>query len=278
MKFYYKLKKVNFVLGRTGAKGLIKTVWSSVLIRPLLGAYGYLRCRKKYPQHFIFVAGFAKGGSSWFAHMLSALPGFQEYTPARWPLEGHEDACGVYEGMVSEFKHKLAIVKGHTWGYASNVEQLRKQAAGKYIITIRDPRDCLISAYWFVRRRPGHWDYEKAMSMSLDEYITDKLESGEFKNRFVGWLDSWRQSVNEDVIFVRYEDLLVDAEKELRRVFKFLGFDISMSEISALVKKQSFENKSKRKPGQENTDSFLRKGIADEWKSEFSDYQKKLLQ
>jgi hypothetical protein len=270
-----KIDRFAFVLKRTGFKKAVKAAIESVFIRPVTSRMGYIQFNSLYPQHLIFIAGFAKGGSSWFAHMLSSLPGFCEYTPSKWTQEG-ENASGIYNGFVSEFYLKLAVVKGHTWGYTENVRELRKQGAGKYIITVRDPRDCLISAYWYIKRRPCHWDYDKVTSLGLEDYITDKLESGEFKDRFVRWLELWIENADENALFVRYENLLADTKSEMKRVFDFIDFSVSDELLDQIISQQSFENKAKRTRGRENTNSFLRKGVASEWHEVFSDHQKQL--
>jgi hypothetical protein len=271
-----RINKLKHVLKHTGIKGMLRVALNGAIVRPAKSKIGWILFNKRYPQHLIFVAGFAKGGTSWFAHMLSSLPGFQERTPLKWPMDAVKDPCGVYEGMVAEFSGKLSIIKGHTWGYAENVEQLRRQY-GKYIITVRDPRDCLISAYWYIRQRPAHWDYEKAATLTLGEYITDKLESGEFKEKFIGWLESWLEHHDKEYsIIVRYEDLIKDPAGELRRTFDFMGFKVSDDQINQLIEKQSFERKARRKRGQENTKSFLRKGVSGEWQEVFSVEQKRL--
>ena len=272
-----RIKNIKYVFKDHGFIGVVRVVFNGAVVRPLRGKTGYLLYRNRYPQHTIFIAGFAKGGSSWFAHLLSSLPGFQEYKPVKWLLPGEgPHTIDVYEGLVSEFSKKLAVVKGHTWGFPENVGQLKQQQAGKYIVTVRDPRDCLISAYWYVRRLPAHWDYQKASTLSLTEYITDKLESGEFKDLFVAWLENWLNNRDENSILVRYEDLLKNTSGELRRVFDFLGFDVSDDQVVHLIKKQSFERKAKRKRGQENTKSFLRKGISGEWQEVFTEDQKRM--
>jgi hypothetical protein len=273
-----RINKLKHVLKHTGIKGMLRVALNGAIVRPAKSKIGWILFNKRYPQHLIFVAGFAKGGTSWFAHMLSSLPGFNERIPAKWPLGSDvKHSQDVYAGMVSEFAGGLTVSKGHTWGTRENAEQLKAQRSGKYVIVVRDPRDVLISAYWYIRRIPAHWDYQKASTLDLPDYLQDKLVSGDFKVQFIDWLDEWMINRDPDYsTIVRYEDLLSDTVVEMRRVFDFLGFNLSDSQIQAIVEKNSFERKAKRKRGQENTKLFLRKGVSGEWREVFSEQQKQL--
>ena len=63
----------------------------------------------------------------------------------------------------------------------------------------------------------------------------------------------------------------MDAGKEILSSLNFLGYDTPSAErVSEIVRKYSFKNMSKREQGDENTSSFLRKGIAGDWKNKFS--------
>jgi hypothetical protein len=69
---------------------------------------------------------------------------------------------------------------------------------------------------------------------------------------------------------VRYEDLLANTAAEMNRVIDFLGFQVPTSMIESIVDRNSFATISGRAPGTEDTASFLRKGIAGEWRETFT--------
>ncbi|MDH7913710.1 sulfotransferase domain-containing protein [Winogradskyella sp. SYSU M77433] len=100
---------------------------------------------------------------------------------------------------------------------------------------------------------PGNWgDYNKA------------------------WLNFYRTRKN--IYLVRYEDLLEDTYKEIEKLNReFLGVQINeKSDLEKIIKKYSFENQTKRKRGNENTTSFLRKGIVGDWKNYFNEDAKSI--
>lgn len=73
---------------------------------------------------------------------------------------------------------------------------------------------------------------------------------------------------------VRYEDLVRDAFPHLMRILRHLGVDCSEEIVRACINASSFENLSEgRSQGQEDSKSFFRKGIADDWKTQMTPAQ-----
>ena len=76
---------------------------------------------------------------------------------------------------------------------------------------------------------------------------------------------------------VRYEDLLERPEEEVRRLLEFLGAGADEETVRRCVNSASFEKLSRgRKRGQEDPSSFFRKGVAGDWRSVFTEEDKKI--
>jgi hypothetical protein len=81
---------------------------------------------------------------------------------------------------------------------------------------------------------------------------------------------SWREAGNQ-VVFVRYEDLLADTRAALTGVFTaYLGAEPQADLIALAVDRCAFERQTGRKPGVEDRKNFARKGIAGDWRNHFS--------
>lgn len=86
-------------------------------------------------------------------------------------------------------------------------------------------------------------------------------------------MDRIRQCLGQkkNIINTRYEDLRYNGGEELNRIVTQLtGSPISQDRATAIAEKFSFENMSGRKPGQENLNSFFRKGLVGDWKNNFN--------
>jgi hypothetical protein len=76
---------------------------------------------------------------------------------------------------------------------------------------------------------------------------------------------------------VRYEDLLVRPNEEVKRLLGFLGVDTDESLVEHCVSSASFERLSRgRRRGQEDPSSFYRKGVAGDWKYLFDEHDKQI--
>lgn len=237
----------------------------------------YWTYRRRYPTNVVFVASLAKSGSTWLAGMLAALPGFDRYQPSGWTAAMDTGASqDVYPGLFAEVRRRLAVIKGHTPGTIENVSRLQ-EAGVKYLITVRDPRDQIISGYWYLRNRPHHPAHRLAMTLSLDEFVSHELDPGTASVPRAAWLRKWLQNRDPDHShIVRYEDLLQNPLEEMRRICDFLGFEVGSELLEAIVLRHSFTAISGRAPGQEDRTSFLRRGVAGEWKESFSPEQRDL--
>jgi hypothetical protein len=274
-----RYKRVSRMVKRSGLRGITQKVFNQGVLKPTRNYLSYRRKREQYPSNVIFVAGLPKSGSTWFAKMCASLDGFDKFTPLRWGTDlpdSWEPTCDLYEGVFEEFKNRLAVVKGHTYGTEENVDFLRR-AGIRYLLTVRDPRDQIISAYWYLKKSPIHWDWQLVNRLTLSEFITHKLQSGEFEQNIVDWCRSWLDHRDENAsMLVRYEDLLEDTKAVMSEVFRHLGIARSEEEVERIVETNSFKRVSGRTPGQQDTGSFLRKGVSGEWREIFTDEQKEL--
>jgi hypothetical protein len=74
---------------------------------------------------------------------------------------------------------------------------------------------------------------------------------------------------------VRYEDLLKNPHEELARLFAFLGVADDSETVGRCVDTNAFERWTEgRKPGQEESSSFYRKGEVGDWRNAFTERDK----
>jgi hypothetical protein len=166
----------------------------------------------------------------------------------------------------------------------------------KVIHIVRDGRDVVVSTMhhrWNqAEDRGGTTRITPEQAAKREAYYEDPqalLKTGEgiFPE---GWLESyaakWSTRVSKTVKDgptllganfreVRYEDLLVRPEEEVKGLLEFLGADADERTVRRCVSAASFERLAGgRKRGQEAA-SFFRKGIAGDWKNVFTERDKR---
>lgn len=270
--------KVNF--RRFGLINTVKYLVQNAIIKRPVNQINYFLKRKKYPQNIIFITSLPKSGSTWLSNMCSGLDGFDLFAPVKWNIyiteEWDDSRWDLETDIFKEFRNKLAVIRGHTWAIPKNLNVLT-QSNLKYIIGVRDPRDKLISEYWHSRNFPRHWAHKQAHEQSIEEFISYKLESGEFEKETLNWIRNWLE--NRDLtksIIIRYEDMLNNPNTVLEKIFNFLGFKIEQKKIENIIEINSFDKITGRKRGENNDTKFVRKGVSGEWKTIFSKEQKLL--
>jgi hypothetical protein len=199
---------------------------------------------------------FPKSGGTWVGQMLGRALGVP-FPRNRFPVLRPSIMHGHY---LSPFGIKNAVA---VW---------------------RDGRDVMVSWYHQqllphehrndaqverTRREVSFKDYENVYENlpAFIEYAFTKPHSPSFS--WTDFVHRWHQLNN--VVHVRYEDVRRDAPGELRRVVRELtGTNLDREAATAIADEFSFERQSRRRSGEEDKKSFLRKGVVGDWKEQFS--------
>ena len=104
-------------------------------------------------------------------------------------------------------------------------------------------------------------------------------EFGLWEDHAIDWL---AQKDRENILFLSYEDLSEDTEREIRKIAKFLGLTVDQDVIDKVLKKGKFENMQQDKTcnyewflreGAGAGEGFIRKGKVGGWKDTLSEEQ-----
>jgi hypothetical protein len=208
----------------------------------------------------VLVPEFPKSGGSWLCQMLSEATGLP------------------YPRNVSP-KFEKCILHGH---------HLYHPKMGKSIAVVRDGRDVMVSAYF-------HFLFKNDRNKSFGvKYHRDKLQFDDYDNvksnmpEFISYMFtnfaqknflhfSWSDFVqnvtyySENICLIKYEDLLDTPVKSLEKALNYYDLNKSTNEkLKNVVQKYSFENITNRNRGEEDKNSFVRKGISGDWKNYFT--------
>lgn len=128
-------------------------------------------------------------------------------------------------------------------------------------------------------RRKAHEDGDLQRLAEMGWFDEDELRRRArlWSSQVAGAVKDGPELLGENYAEVTYESLLQDTEAQVRRLVNFLGASSDEETVRRCVEKASFEKLSKgRKRGQEDPTSFLRKGVAGDWKSVFIEKDKQI--
>jgi hypothetical protein len=233
----------------------------------------------EYEHSLLFIAGLPKSGTSWLESMLASYPGYEKVMPPS--AVAHEQAhkgshnFDLPEDTIAQLREALVVLKLHVCGSSHNVRLLQELGI-PYVVLYRDLRDVAVSHYFYVRRTPWHPEY--------DDYHGLDVENGLYHfgrtllPKFADWMRSWHENRDpEQSIEIRYEDLLGDTVGSFGAVASHFSLDTSQSTIEDIVDEHRFENISGgRTRGEQDSDSFVRKGVSGDWKRHFTPDLKEL--
>lgn len=164
--------------------------------------------------------------------------------------------------------------------------ELKAAFSGAYVVSIlRDGRDAAVSHHFhnlrlrdfslYENQAAGEAAYAYHVARTSEAYVP--LLNPPTLRRVAGnWAECLRAeaAVKEIIgrrgLCLRYEQVLADPTGWLSRVFDHLGLEGDEKLVQKIVRATSFEKMSKgRKPGENNPQSFLRKGSSGDWRQYF---------
>ena len=162
---------------------------------------------------------------------------------------------------------------------------------------IRDGRDVLVSMYYhfliwnernrmhpkdvlYYRQNLPFKDYNdiRGNLPEFTEFVFTHQPSIFVRFKYEGnWMSfnqkwiKFKERFNSNVIETSYEKLLNNTAGELKKILVAAGeSEPEEIRIQNVVEKLSFKRQAGRNQGEENSQSFLRKGITDDWKNKFT--------
>ncbi|MEZ6163673.1 MAG: sulfotransferase domain-containing protein [Phycisphaerales bacterium] len=207
------------------------------------------------------VVEFPKCGGTWLCRMLSGCMDLPFAQFSRLPVA------------------MPCVVHSH-WKYHPKMRNVT------YLM--RDGRDVIVSFYFHATRPnkvPNNADPEKMVRVMRELFGNDadlddvrsnlpRFIEYIFKNPYgsrLSWSEHMSQWLDrEDVVYTRYEDLRTNCASSMLDLLGRHGVQVTHERVTEVVERFSMQRMTGRKPGQEDTHSFIRKGIVGDWVNHFS--------
>src|SRR5215510_14979533 len=174
----------------------------------------------------VFIVTPPKCGTTWMQQMVHGLRtrgsmDFDEVTRVvPWIEMAHDCGIDIYAPQVA---HPRAF-KTH-----SPLDKVPK--GGNYIIVVRDPKDALVSDYYFMEGM-----FFESGSISLETYAREAFIPGRDVHRHI--LAFWDRRHDADVLPLCYENMKANLPRTVERVADFIGIPLD-DELREVVLRQS---------------------------------------
>ena len=205
------------------------------------------------------VTEYPKSGGSWLCSMLS------EYIEIPFPRNRRPNITS-------------SIMHGHM-----SYSPLMKNVTCLF----RDGRDVMVSLYYHMlfendKNSPvlvtrtrnalnfSNFDDIKANLSDFIEYVHNNESKSLSPFKFT-WGEFVKDWTGKKANMVKYEDLIEDCYGTMTTLLvNITNNSVDEDRLKVIIQKYSFENQTKRKPGQEDVKSFIRKGQPGDWKEKFN--------
>ena len=212
----------------------------------------------------ICLISFPKCGRTWLRVMIGNL--LQEHFNL---AENNLLESSKLQSLPDEIP-KIFVTHGDEPFWKKPEELIKSKAEyqnKKVILLVRNPKDVVVSSYFEKRKRIGFYDIEGYKSNQYMKNIIERVKpyDGDISNyvyesvgslqTIINFYNIWAENrhIPQKFLLVRYEDLVENTVRELRKVLEFIGlYSVSDEAIAKTVGLASLENMK----AMEKTNSF----------------------
>lgn len=213
----------------------------------------------------VLLATYPKSGATWLTFMLSELI---------WGVGEQQDIMDL-RFIPTVGNQRLGVNRLPSGGWLLRTHERYRPCCKKAIYVVRDGRDVAVSLYFQIKRALGmDADFSEFLEYFLAGHF---VGAGPWGRHVDEWLDS-PCFQNGSGLLVRYEDMQLDARRELERCAEFLDIEATPERVESAIAAGSFDSMRKTEKRSEALVhnekgpkiSFVRKGVVGDWQNHFS--------
>ncbi len=177
----------------------------------------------------VIISPYSKSGTTWLQQIVHGLR-------TRGDMD-FDDISRVVPWIETAYDLGIdlnAAQRGQPRAFKSHLNGREVPKGARYIVSIRDPKDALVSGYRFME---GWW-FEPG-SIDIATWAQDSFMKHEENHGYWAHLISWWERRHEEqVLLLAYEEMKADPLGAIRTVANFIGIELD-AELLAIVTRQS---------------------------------------
>lgn len=143
----------------------------------------------------------------------------------------------------------------------------------RHIYVMRNPRDTAVS--WYHHYSWTYPETQPSWNEYFELYCKGEVFCGSWFHHVLSW---WKHKDEENILFLKYEEMKKDLSGAIKKIARFLGKELSQETVQCIANQTSFP--AMKNLGNANYDwmpkykgRFLRKGEVGDWRNYFSEEQ-----
>ena len=238
--------------------------------------YNLSRRLQTRPDDVCYTA-YPKSGSTWLSYILTLIVHDGE-TPSDHTLRSNLNwvACSwCYPKSESELDALPSprIFTSHM-PYEMALGGVPAENPAKYVYIARNPKDVAVSYYHFEKEKSWAGNYSGTWEHWLDLFLNGGVQRGDWFDHVLSW---WAHRTQDNILFIKYEDLKKDFSGSLHALTQFLDHPLSPEIMERIEQKTSFgcmqQEQFSNQHEIKELQGFFRKGKVSSWKDQFTDEQ-----
>lgn len=179
----------------------------------------------------VVITPYGKSGTTWLQQIVHGLR-------TRGDM-AFDDISRVVPWLETSYDLGLdlqAPQRGHPRAFKSHLNWYDVPKGGRYIVSVRDPKDVLVSGYRFMEG----WFFEPG-SIDITTWAADFMadrEKGGWWRHTRSW---WEQRHQPNVLLLCYEEMTQDLPGTVRTVADFIGVPLDEELLAIVVRQASLD-------------------------------------
>lgn len=222
----------------------------------------------------ICYTSYPKSGSTWLAYILVLIVGNGEIPSdptLRSGLHWVESSWTYPRSMIElDALPSPRIFKSHMpYQMALGGDPVENPC--KYIYIARNPKDVAVSYYFFERGKSWAGYYSGSWEHWLKMFMEGKVQRGDWFDHVLSW---WNHRNAKNILFLKYEDLRRNLDRELRKIARYLDHPLDDATVHRIEERTLFNNMKQNDFSNMHEilefHGFFRKGEIGSWKEQFT--------